>query len=174
MRIIDGNLLEGDWEVAFHCANPHKIMGSGVAYALKTKWPEVEVADNVYKVQDPEKRLGDFSSAYVENYEKIVVNLYGQVGVGCDGNPLNRNCSYDHLFNAMYKVCKIINDEHDGFFPTKIGVPYKMACDRAGGAWRIVEAMLVELEDMFENIEFTAYRLDESKERNQSSVTIPK
>lgn len=23
-----------------------------------------------------------------------------------------------------------------------IGVPYKMACDRAGGDWRIVEAML--------------------------------
>lgn len=173
METITGNLLEGDWDIAMHCANPHKVMGSGVALHLKNKWPEVEKADNDWRA-DPEDRLGYSTIAHI-GPNRSVINLYGQVGVGCDGNPLNRNCSYDHLYNAIYRCCEAIDKFYETRpFPITIGVPYKMASDRAGGSWPIVVAIIEDIEAQFDNIEFTAYELKTTNNtKHQSSVTIP-
>lgn len=152
MRQIKGDLLEGDWDIAFHCANPNSVMGAGVALALKNKWPIVAEADKK-DLRNPKKRLGHYSAARLDD-GRVVVNLYGQKGVGSDGRPLNRNCQYDHLYNAMFRACWKIKTDKKVF----IGVPYKMASDRAGGSWIIVEAMLQDLETRF-NIEFIIYKL---------------
>jgi hypothetical protein len=170
MKTIDGDLLEGDWDVAMHCANAHKVMGSGVALALRVKWPQVEQADNAWDAA-PEDRLGSSTIATLPD-NRLVVNLYGQVGVGCDGNPLNRNCSYDHLYNSIFKACEAFDNLYDGYFPIKIGVPYKMGCDRAGGSWRVVEAILEDMEHLF-NVEFIVYKLNPTNTKNQSSIRIP-
>lgn len=152
MKTIHGDLLEGDWDVAMHCANPHQVMGSGVAYFLKKKWPEVFQADLDYDVP-PDEKLGNWSCAALPD-KRRVVNLYGQVGVGNNGNPLDRNCRYDYLYDAIYLSCEALTFLESDI---KIGIPYKMASDRAGGSWIIVEAILKDIEEKFP-VEFVVYR----------------
>jgi len=169
MKYIEGDLLEGDWDVAMHCVNPHQVMGSGVAYFLKKKWPEVYQADLDYNV-DPDEKLGNSTIAILSD-RRLVINLYGQVGIGNNGTPLDRNCRYDYLYNAIYRACEALTLIQDGL---KIGVPYKMASDRAGGSWVIVEAILKDIEKKFP-VEFVVYDIDIDSDRKlQSSVFIEK
>jgi O-acetyl-ADP-ribose deacetylase (regulator of RNase III) len=171
MKYIQGNLLEGDWDVAMHCANPYKVMGSGIAYYLKQKWPEVYEADERFHLED-EDRLGHSSYAILPD-NRGVINLYGQIGIGNDGNPLNRNCSYDHLYDAIYRACETLCRLESTF---TIGIPYGMASVRAGGSWIIVEAILKDIESKFP-VEFIIYDIDNgemtAKEKPKSSVYIP-
>lgn len=163
-----GDLLEGDWDVAMHCANPHQVMGSGIAYHLKKKWPEVYQADLDYDI-DPEEKLGTFSYAILADY-RTVINLYGQVGVGNNGTPIGRNCRYDHLYNAIYSACEAITRFTDETI--NVGVPARMASDRAGGSWKIVTAILEDIEEKFD-VEFVIYELGEDTGvKLQSSVFI--
>ena len=170
MRYIKGDLLEGDWDVAIHCANEHCVMGSGVAYFLKKKWPEVFQADLDYP--DGVFKLGMYSKANIPD-ERVVYNLYGQVGVGNDGHPLNRNCSYDKLYDALYRACLDMSKWADFESPVRVGVPYGMASCRAGGSWLIIDAMLSDMEDNFPVI-FVIYDIDNGEMNAQSSVNIPK
>ena len=173
MKYIKGDLLEGDWDVAIHCANVHCVMGSGVAYFLKKKWPEVFEADLEFMADfDSGCKLGNFSRAIVDD-GRWVYNLYGQVGVGNDGHPLNRNCQYDHLYNALYKSCTYMTNFTDSSNPVRVGVPYGMAACRAGGSWLIIDAMLADMEDKFP-VSFIVYDIDNGEMNAQSSVTIPK
>jgi O-acetyl-ADP-ribose deacetylase (regulator of RNase III) len=147
MKTIQGDLLEGQWDCCFHVANVYKTMGSGVAYFLKKKWPEVYEADMVYdqEFDIPHHKLGTFSKAIIPD-GRWVYNLYGQVGVGNDGSVLGRNCHYNHLYDAMYTACEEICKLLTGVV---IGCPKFMGCGRAGGSWIIVEAMLKDLEERF-------------------------
>jgi hypothetical protein len=102
-----------------------------------------------------------------------VINLYGQIGVGNDGNPLNRNCSYDYLYDAIYRACDTLCKLES---PFTIGIPMGMASVRAGGSWIIVEAILKDIESKFP-VEFIIYDIDNgemtAKDKAQSSVYIP-
>lgn len=171
MKEIKGDLLEGDWDAAFHCANVHCTMGSGVAYFLRQKWPQVYQAD-IETVDVPgTEKLGWFTNASVD-HNKMVYNLYGQVGIGNDGTVIGRNCQYDHLYNAMYRACeKICLLKED----VKIGIPKYMGCCRAGGNWTIVSAMLQTLEEEFP-VEFIIYDIEngEMNKKVSSSVLVSK
>jgi len=176
---IKGDLLEGDWDFAAHVANSHCVMGSGVAYFLRKKWPEVYQADLDYDEWlnrsssiEPDVKLGTFSIAELDHTRKVF-NLYAMWGVGNDGNPIYRNCSYDHLFNALFKMAAYIESDaplYDGAF--KVGVPKYMGCARAGGEWNIVEAILESIEEKFKRITFFVYELEEPEFNPVSSVKI--
>ena len=170
MKYTKGDLLEGNWDVAIHCANEHCVMGSGVAYFLKNKWPEVFQADLDY----PEGifKLGMYSKALLSDGREVY-NLYGQVGVGNDGHPLNRNCSYDELYDALYRACEDMTRFTDNSRPIRVGVPYGMASCRAGGSWLIIDAMLADMTDKFP-VFFIIYDIDNGEMNAQSSVNIPK
>lgn len=179
MKNIKGDLLLGDWDYACHCCNSYQIMGSGVAYFLRNKWPEVYQADLDYDAWlndgntiNPDEKMGKFSIADLDDGRKVF-NLYAMWGVGNDGNPLNRNCSYDSLFNALFKMGTYITSDtplYEGNF--KVGIPKYMGCARAGGEWNIVEAILQNIEGKFPRIHFHVYEIDEAELRAQSSVKI--
>lgn len=176
---VKGDLLEGDWDFAAHVANSHCVMGSGVAYFLRKKWPEVYEADCDYdewmnrsSPSEPDDKLGTFSVADLPDRRKVF-NLYAMWGVGNDGNPLDRNCSYDHLFNALFKMAAFAAADspfYEGNY--KVGIPKYMGCARAGGEWNIVEAIIESIEEKFPTVTFFVYEIDEAELRAQSSVTI--
>jgi O-acetyl-ADP-ribose deacetylase (regulator of RNase III) len=169
MKYLQGDLLENDWDAAFHCANTYCVMGSGVAYFLKKKWPSVFEADLQTKDLSEEEKLGEFSWAEVEP-NKTVYNLYAQRGVGNNGHPLNRNCSYDHLYDSIFRACEHVLRLKD---KAVIGIPYGMASVRAGGNWEIVDTILFEIEKHFQRkIEFEVYQLENAETTAQSSVFI--
>jgi hypothetical protein len=164
MNNIYGDFLEGEWNCAFHCANLYKTHGSGIAYFLSNKWPEVYQADYDYyhNFDFPESKLGSFSKAVIPD-GRWVYNLYGQVGIGNDGSVLGRNCQYDHLYNAMFlaceDMCKLMGDDDNVIL---IGIAKNTGCCRAGGSWIVVNGMLQDLEERFP-IEFVVYQYGDEK-----------
>lgn len=171
MKEILGDLLKSDEvDVMVHVCNNHHVMGSGIAYFLKKKWPQVYEAD-LETERDCESKMGTFSKALVDN-NRVVYNLYAMWGVGNDGHPLHRNLSYDSFYNGMFRIIEDVLDTVP-LQPIIIGVPKNIGCCRAGGSWEIVEAMLYELEQIFDgHIEFYVYNFEEAEKQAQSSCII--
>ena len=171
MKFIQGDLLEGNWDVACHVCNSCVNMGSGIAYFLRKKWPEVYEADVDYDDSTIPKN-GNFSTALLDDGRKVF-NLYAMAGIGSSGHPMDRNLRYDEFYDALYKMCYTLfyNDSADT--DIKIALPYLIGCVRAGGSWTIVEAILKDIEAIF-NIEFQVYVLEGLELDASSSVVIPK
>ncbi len=151
-----GDLLDGEWDIAVTCCNLYHTFGAGIAKTIKEKFPEVYAAD-CDTVYGDDSRLGTFTYANVGTFGRIF-NLYAMIGIGNDGDPLNRNLSYDHFYNGMYRICEQLSLKN----PRKthiIGVPRLIGCQRAGGNWKIVQAILEQLESEF-MVTFHVYEFD--------------
>ena len=157
MKIINGDIFKGEWDAFGHCCNLFHTWGAGIVIPIKKLYPEAYKSDCETESGDLSK-LGSFT--YADCGAKRIYNLYGQVGIGNDGKPLNRNCQYDFIFDALYKACEdiiynpIIEDGKTIFALPAIG------CGLAGGSLSIIEAIIQEVEkDFAEHIEFHLYKL---------------
>lgn len=112
--------------------NCFNTMGSGIAVALKEKYPEVYAADLQTKKGD-KKKLGTYTSATVDNGKKpmTVINAYTQYNYGYDGKLY-----FD--YSAFEKVLKTLNKEFPG---ARVGFP-KIGAERAGGCWLTIAEMI--------------------------------
>ena len=117
-------------------------MGSGVARALMDKFPRVYTEHAKIVAGDQKHRyklLGGFQYIDNDHDQPAVINLFGQYDYGNTG----RFTEYGSLYTAMSDFFEYIIQENN--LPD-IYIPYKMGCDRGGGDWKIVEAMI---EDVF-------------------------
>ena len=152
MKHYKGDLLDSPTEIICHVCNLYHTFGSGIAYQIMLRYPKAYQADKDTEY-DCDEKLGTFSKAVDKS--RTIYNIYAMWGIGCDGNPMHRNLSYDHFYNGMYKVCSDLDKNR----PIIIGVPKYIGCFRAGGSWGVVESMLLDLEAHFPNIEFHVYEL---------------
>ena len=144
MKTIDCNLLDTQADIIGHCCNCQNTMGSGVAAAIRQEYPEVYDVD-CQTVKGDRKKLGTVSLAVVVDPTlhknqtiKAVVNLYGQYSYGGE-----RPMSYEAIYTALVAFKEKLKPA-----VKTVAFPYKMACDAAGGDFRIVEKMI---EVVFEN-----------------------
>jgi O-acetyl-ADP-ribose deacetylase (regulator of RNase III) len=156
MKEIKGNLFDGQYDILAHCANTYCTFGAGVAKQIKQRYPEAYEADLATKDLYMDSKLGFYSVTDVNDGKLTIVNIYGQIGIGNDGDPLNRNVQYDLLFDAFYRLATQITKTRPAQ-NVVIGVPM-LGCGLAGGVWRIVEAILLTIEEMFPHIEFHVYK----------------
>ncbi len=139
---VKGDLLSfAQWNCAAHCVNDEGVIGSGVAKALRDRWPAVyDVYRKAY--DDGELRLGTFTVADVEAGRKVV-NLCAQHSYRKDPADKSRFVDYEALYSGLETLRDALeNGVREGRGPYSLGVPYLMASDRAGGAWVVVETML--------------------------------
>lgn len=158
MKTIKGDIFNGEWDGLCHCCNLHKTWGAGIVVPLKKKYPSAYKAD--LDSPDGDDKLGHFSYA-AQLDGRVIFNLYGQVGIGNNGDPLNRNCQYDFIFNSLLRVCQMITrvkKDRDKEYPFILALP-KIGCGLAGGEWIIVEAIIKSIEQKFPNIQFDIYEL---------------
>jgi|TARA_R110002110_G_scaffold148108_1_gene339099 hypothetical protein len=169
MKYLRGDLLEGDWDVAIQVCNSYKCFGSGIAFYIKNKFPEVYEADlrNPYKEGEI---LGRFSKASISD-EQVFYNLYAMWGLGNDGTPGGRNLTYDHFYDGVIGIVEDARSSTD-LDTIVIGLPYLAGCVRAGGSWGIVDAMLQDIENKYQFVEFHVYELENAETIAHS--TIPK
>lgn len=157
--IKHGNIVNTDAKWILHQVNCKGQMNSGVAKAIKDKWPR---AEEVYKqaCEQAERNnthlLGLSYPCYVRYYPcQKVVHLFGQYDFGYDGR---RYTSYDALYVALedfietqYSLEVDSLDERD----RTIAIPWRMGCGRGGGNWEIVMAMIEQIfKDYDGTIEF--------------------
>lgn len=154
MKTIKGNIFDGDWDGIAHCCNLFHTWGAGIAKQMKQRFPAAFAADEA-TIHGSENKLGNFS--YADCNSITVFNLYAQIGVGNDGDPLNRNCQYDFIHDSLYRVCKHIekNYPQESYI---LALPM-IGCGLAGGDEKIVYAILESVESHFENIYFHLYKL---------------
>jgi len=103
-------------------------MGSGIAAAIRSSYPAVYKEYSELEVYN----LGDVQEVQVDEC-RSVWNLFAQYDYGRGKRHLN----YGALADCLDQVSSVLQEQK-----LKIGLPYAMGCDRAGGDWEVVEEML--------------------------------
>jgi len=138
MKKVKGDLFDyferGDCDTVAHCCNCQGVMGSGIALTIKNKYKAAYDAYKDHERRNGSIQLGTISSEFVD-MDKLIINLHAQSRYGYDGF---RYVNYEALYDSLTQAKRMMIASKQ----KTLGVPYKMACDRAGGDWRIVEAML--------------------------------
>ena len=138
--IVNGNLLDTTAPVIIHQTNCCKGFGSGVAKAIRDKWPLVaekhmlacQVNEELGKPTS--ELLGKIQAVSVDK-NKVVINMYAQDHFGYDGA---RYTSYDALDDCLNKVKKYCIEHKFN----RIALPYKMSSVRGGANWEVVQALI--------------------------------
>lgn len=131
MKIIykKGDICDAEERYIAHGCNARGVMGSGVAKALRNRWPKVyESYHRVYIEQGLE--VGAVHITTVQS-DKIVCNCITQRYYGHDGE---RYLSYTGLTNCMRTLNVIIGD-------SAIAMP-KIGAGLAGGDWEIIKGII--------------------------------
>ena len=144
----DGCLLDafdrGEVDVIMHCANLQNIFGSGVAKSIRERYPEAYEADTIHYNSKSKKPFSHTPWVFPER--KTIINLYGQEFYGTNKRQLN----YGRLAEALVGGSGVFH------LMIRWGVPYNMACYRAGGDWSIVLEMVSHI---FRRNEVYVYKL---------------
>jgi O-acetyl-ADP-ribose deacetylase (regulator of RNase III) len=141
IKIIKGDItkLAKDYDIVVHGCNCQNTMGSGVAKAIRDKWPEAYTADTVFShqyINRPYLKLGQYSEAPVPGL--LIVNAYTQ---------------YDYLPRGVdhfeYASFAVILQKLAHFYPNKDFLFPQIGAGLAGGHWPQILAMLEQFDSRF-------------------------
>ena len=143
----NGNILDSGAAVICHQVNCQGKMNSGVAKAIREKWPEVYTRYRT-KYECEVDLLGQIQPVII-NADQAVINMFAQYNYGYDNR---RYTSYDAFWSCLGEIKKYINPEKTIDFPARIG------CVRGGANWRVILKMIEEVLGEDYNVEI--WRLD--------------
>ncbi len=136
MNVIEKDILTVDKGIIFHQVNCKGVMGSGVALALKNKWPVVFEAYQAHcKAAGADWHLlGDAQIVPVaENL--YVCNVFSQYDYGY-GQKHTEYSAIDHALQYSNLPSEYLDSDLPCYFP------YKFGSDRGGGDWNVVKAII--------------------------------
>ena len=139
---FDVNLLEHPLNGFLHQANCYHTMGSGIAFAIKRKYPELYQADVDFGGIGDITKLGKFSTAQLHD-GKRGYNMYSQFGFGGDRRATN--------YEAVYDGLEAIKEHATNNNILKLGLPKNMGAALGGGSWRVIRAMIDDIFNDWEN-----------------------
>ena len=153
IRYIKGDITKSDCDIICHQVNCQGAMNSGVAKAIREKWPEVyEQYRTLCKRQDGSGWLLGVMQPVEIQYipPRYVVNLFAQQYYGYEGA---RYTDYEAFYNSISHLALEL-----AVAPEKtIAFPYKIGCVRGGANWNIIQTMI---EEVFEDRDIYYYYLD--------------
>lgn len=135
------DLLEANVDYICHQVNCQGKMNSGVAKAIRERWPIV-YSTYLKTWQSAPRRLqllGTILLVDINMYEPYwpkqpaIINMFSQEFYGYDGK---RYTSYDAFDDCLQKIKKTVPKG------SKIAFPYKIGCDRGGGKWNIIFGLI--------------------------------
>lgn len=116
-------LKDKEVDYLIHCCNAQGVMGSGFAKTVKEQYPEA------YKTYiEHDLVLGSFTQA------DGIINAIAQEYYGKSKG--RRYLSYDALTDCLQSIADALPTG------TRVGLPYLVGCDRAGGEWAVVEQII--------------------------------
>lgn len=147
IRVVDGDLLEAQEHIIGHQVNCQAVMGSGVAKALKSRYPRIYTAYMEYcSGKKPEELLGKLQIVELEG--KWAANLFGQLNYGRSSAIYT---DYPSLQQALLSLKEYAKERG-----LSVALPYQIGCGLANGDWNVVGPMI---EDAFRDYECTLYRI---------------
>lgn len=143
---ISGDVTNAKETIIAHQTNCMGVMGSGVAKALRAKYPDLF---GQYKVYCDEVGLHNLlgTTQFVETEGKVIANMFGQYRYGRDKQHT------DYL--ALMECFEAVNSYalKNGL---SIALPYLIGCGLGGGEWSVVFDMA---EKVFTEVDLTFYEL---------------
>ena len=164
----NGNVLNTNCQYICHQVNCQGKMNSGIAKAIREKWPIVyreyqnwydhwcqTVLDDYGGCEDypspSEVMLGRILMVKVDN-NQTVINMAAQQYYGYDGR---RYTSYDAFWSCLGKIKDTVPKGSSIAFPNGIG------CVRGGANWLVISAMIDAV--LGEDYEVHIYKLEETQ-----------
>ena len=150
----NGNILDSGADIICHQVNCQGAMNSGVAKAIRQKWPKVyneyrnaarDISwDENYEDLSWNHMFGCIQTVLLPEEDKCIINMFAQRGYGYDGA---RYTSYDAFWSCLGEIRKYINPEKTIAFPARIG------CVRGGANWNVILTMIEEVLGADYNVE---------------------
>jgi len=128
-KYIKGDITETELKYIAHGVNCRNVMGSGVAKAIFTKWPDVK--NNYHKYFERYGYLGEIHEAYSDSKVSII-NCFTQDKFGNSGK---KYVNYAAVVTCFEKLSRLIPKNEI------LAIP-KIGCGLAGGDWNIVEQLI--------------------------------
>lgn len=135
IKFVGGDVTEVSCDVILHQVNCKGSMGSGVALAIKQKFPEVyeQYTALVHSNTGVSSDLLGTLQLCKTNRGVIVANMFGQNAYGHG----QKHTNYEAIKTCIIKL----NSACKGM---TIALPYKMSCDRGGGDWTVVMQFITD------------------------------
>ena len=154
------DICDSQCDFICHQVNCRGAMNSGVAKAIREKWPVVydnykekcNKAKHSIGTMYEEYGFCDFSLAdlilgsiqvvalyddyYKTTKHQHVINMFSQDGYGYDGK---RYTSYDAFWSCLGQIRKVVPEGKS------IAFPYKIGCCRGGANWEVIYKMIEEV-----------------------------
>ena len=148
IKVLEQNIVLTDKDIIVHQVNCLGKMGSGVAKAIYTKYPEVKKEylkfhkKEMKKASETRDLLGLVQ--FVDVYDgKIVANVFGQDKIRKNWKDTTVYTKEDKLIEGIQKVKELA--EKQGF---SVAIPYEIGCGLANGDWNSVQP---KIEAVFED-----------------------
>lgn len=167
-KYIVGDITETELKQIAHGVNCQNKMGSGVAKALYSKFPEVKTEYHRW-IEHQKKSYFDFEpkhllgqSCMVQDKDKEIFNCFTQLQYGYDGK---KYVSYSAIIKCFEELVYFHNSGQ--LIDNKIAIP-KIGCGLAGGDWYIVEQLINEV--VGDSLEIWVYTLEETKTSGRNDI----
>ncbi len=165
MLYVKGDIRDATEDCIAHGCNCQGVMGSGVALAIKNKWPDAYKA-YVNGLHKDDTRLGMSIPHLHEKTNTIIVNLLTQEYFGTDRRHVNYAAIVTSLVSFIDEVIvadgEVNGDLVDYELKLRIAIPM-IGAGLGGGDWEIIETLLEDIEDMYTkecDLEFVVYYID--------------
>ena len=135
IRYIKGDITKSNCDIICHQVNCQGVMNSGVAKAIREKWPEVyeQYKDLCKKQEQTICLLGTTQPVEIQKTPaRYVVNLFAQQYYGFNGI---RFTDYEAFYNSIANLSVQLANNPD----KTIAFPYKIGCVRGGANWNIIK-----------------------------------
>ncbi len=175
---VNGDLLDANVDVILQQTNCLTVRPHGLSESISKKYPYANVYENRRAIGNrnlavPEDRdiPGTVKWFYPNDQGPIVGCIFGQYQPGKAGNtyggayPYPPGCdkreTNEQRLQWFQKALKEITDNLSAFpSDLKIGIPFKIGCGLAGGAWNKYEKVLKEWSDALpKNVKVIIYSL---------------
>lgn len=152
IKYVYGNVVEAEQPIIMHGCNAQGKMNSGVAKAVREKWPQAYLAYDEC-IRNGKLVLGTNQYVMVET-GKWVVNAITQDRYGYDGA---RYVSYDAIDACMGLLADYLRKSHFDVAMPKIGA------GRGGGSWQVIERII---NDRLRHHHIYVYEMEEPDARS--------
>lgn len=146
LKFVLGDITKSDANYICHQVNCQGVMGSGVAKAIKDKWPVVYT--DYRRFYESNKPLLNEIQIVAVSTEQSVINMFAQEYYGYDRNQYT---SYDAFWKCLNKIKNTVPKGSKIAFPSKIG------CCRGGANWKVILTMISEVLESEYNVEIWEY-----------------
>lgn len=153
IKTVVGDLLDATEDITVQQVNCRSVMGSGVAKAIYTRWPEVKTEYHKFcrRSTSPYDLLGKVQLIDVEP-GKAVANVFGQLNYGRTAGK---------VYTDYVALTKAFDQLRTAFHDKSLAFPYNFGCGLANGSWSVVYKMICTY---FNDMDVTIYKLPISEE----------